>query len=407
MIHFLNDARHSFHAIYIGEEIFGVPEERVRAEIDSYNQDFCHASDRRFLFGILARHPQLLSLEKVEVDTMPAALIREFNTCVARYVDPALPLVFKPANQLQERIVREIPPSELPRVFAHELFSTAPFVPLNPGTATGRLRAFRTEAEYRAATLDWSDIIVMDRVPDDIPRLSGIVNARHTTPLSHTNVLATGGQIPNAVQVGALAVAVADAVDGAGHRDVHAGPDLPGEPVPADPGVEVALGELVRRGTGRHDGLRSLGRGSSAPPPPRDRPGGLGVRADDRDGVVSRCGRVRGFLATVVLLCVFAVATGISFPVRKQLLNDSIPDPRYRATLLSMESIVDRAVCALVAVALGAYLAAGQLDEFLVLSAVVTCAVMGLLAVLLLAVRKHRSDRRRPARRETVSATSP
>jgi hypothetical protein len=45
----------------------------------------------------------------------------------------------------------------------------------------------------------------MDRVPDDIPRLAGIVNARHTTPLSHTNVLATGWQIPNAVQLGALA----------------------------------------------------------------------------------------------------------------------------------------------------------------------------------------------------------
>ncbi|WIV56950.1 PEP/pyruvate-binding domain-containing protein [Amycolatopsis nalaikhensis] len=205
LIHFLNNERHSFHAIYIGEEILGVPGERVRAEIDSYNEAFYHAPDRRFLLGILARHPRMLSLETVEVDTMPAALIREFHAFVARYVDPALPLVFKPANQLQERIVREIPAAELPRVFAHELFSTAPFVALNPGTATGRLRAFRTEAEYRAATLEWSDIIVMDRVPDDIPRLSGIVNARHTTPLSHTNVLATGWQIPNAVQVGALA----------------------------------------------------------------------------------------------------------------------------------------------------------------------------------------------------------
>jgi hypothetical protein len=209
VIHFLNDARHSFHAIYIGEEILGVPEERVRAEIDSYNETFYHAPDRRFLLGILALHTRqekkILSLETVEVDTMPAALIREFHAFVARYVDPALPLLFKPANQLQERIVREIPASELPRVFAHELFSTAPFVALNPGTATGRLRAFRTEAEYRAAVLDWTDIVVMDRVPDDIPRLSGIVNARHTTPLSHTNVLATGWQIPNAVQLGALA----------------------------------------------------------------------------------------------------------------------------------------------------------------------------------------------------------
>ncbi len=214
VIHFLNDARHSFHAIYIGEEILGVPGERVRAEIDSYNQAFYHGSDRRFLLGILARHPQMLSLETVEVDTMPSALIREFHAFVAEHVDPALPLVFKPANQLQERIVREIPAAELPRVFAHELFSTAPFVALNPGTATGRLRAFRTEAEYRAATLDWTDIIVMDRVPDDVPRLSGIINARHTTPLSHTNVLATGWQIPNAVQLGALAEIERRGLDG-------------------------------------------------------------------------------------------------------------------------------------------------------------------------------------------------
>lgn len=114
-----------------------------------------------------------------------------------------------------------------------------------------------------------------------------------------------------------------------------------------------------------------------------------------------------GSFPAVVLLCVFAVATGIAFPVQKQLLNDSIPDSRYRATLLSMESIVDRAVCALVAVALGAYLAAGQLNEFLVLTAAVTCVAMGLLAVLLLAVRKHRSDRRHPVRREAVPATSP
>ncbi|GAB3143304.1 hypothetical protein GCM10027258_30060 [Amycolatopsis stemonae] len=218
VIHFLNDARHSFHAIYIGEEILGVPEERVRADIDSYNQAFYHTPDRRFLLGILALHTRrekkILSLETVEVDTMPAALIREFHAFVAQYVDPALPLLFKPANQLQERLVREIPANELPRVFAHELFSTAPFVALNPGTATGRLRAFRSEAEYRAATLDWSDIIVMDRVPDDVPRLAGIVNARHTTPLSHTNVLATGWRIPNAVQLGALAEVERRGLDG-------------------------------------------------------------------------------------------------------------------------------------------------------------------------------------------------
>jgi MFS family permease len=100
-----------------------------------------------------------------------------------------------------------------------------------------------------------------------------------------------------------------------------------------------------------------------------------------------------GGIVTIVLLCLFSVTAGMSFPVQKKLLNDAIPDSRYRATLLSMESIMDRAVCAVVAVALGAYLAGGRLDEFLVLSSVVTVVLMALLAGLLVAVRTTRRRR--------------
>ncbi|MFC3894227.1 MFS transporter [Lentzea rhizosphaerae] len=103
-----------------------------------------------------------------------------------------------------------------------------------------------------------------------------------------------------------------------------------------------------------------------------------------------------GGAVTIVLLCLFSVTAGMSFPVQKKLLNDAIPDSRYRATLLSMESIMDRAVCAVVAIALGAYLAGGQLNEFLVLSSVVTVILMALLAGLLIAVRTTRRRRAQP-----------
>jgi predicted MFS family arabinose efflux permease len=102
-----------------------------------------------------------------------------------------------------------------------------------------------------------------------------------------------------------------------------------------------------------------------------------------------------GGVVTIVLLCLFSVTAGMSFPIQKKLLNDAIPDSRYRATILSMESIMDRAVCAVVAIALGAYLTAGRLDEFLVLAAAVTVVVMALLAGLLLAVRTTRRRRAR------------
>ncbi|RAS63172.1 pyruvate phosphate dikinase-like enzyme [Lentzea atacamensis] len=217
-IHFLNNARNEFHAIYIGQEILGIGEQEMRARIDEFNQSFYHSPDRRFFLGILSLHKRedkrMFSLETVEVDTMSADMIEFFYAEVRRNVDAVVPLFFKPANHLQEQEVAELPVERLPRILAHELFSTAEFVALNPGTTRGRLRAFRTEQEYRENMLEWFDIVVMHRVPDDIPRLAGIINASHTTPLSHTNVLATGWSIPNAIQIGAFDLIDREDLDG-------------------------------------------------------------------------------------------------------------------------------------------------------------------------------------------------
>ncbi|MEU7411943.1 MFS transporter [Streptomyces sp. NPDC042638] len=87
----------------------------------------------------------------------------------------------------------------------------------------------------------------------------------------------------------------------------------------------------------------------------------------------------------VALLCAFAAITGFVYPVQRKLINDAIPAGAPRATLLSVESIVDRGVCALAAVAAGVYLASGRLDALLWQSAAVTCVLM---PVLHLALRR-------------------
>ncbi|MFI5991685.1 MFS transporter [Streptomyces sp. NPDC051362] len=102
---------------------------------------------------------------------------------------------------------------------------------------------------------------------------------------------------------------------------------------------------------------------------------------------------VGGPWAVVGLLCAFAAITGFCYPVQRKLINDAIPEGAPRATLLSVESIVDRGVCALAAVAAGAYLAADRIDALLWQSAAVTC---GVILVLHLALR--RVHRARPAR---------
>ena len=77
-------------------------------------------------------------------------------------------------------------------------------------------------------------------------------------------------------------------------------------------------------------------------------------------------------MGTLLLLLIFSLAAGISFPVQRQLINDAIVGNESRATILSVESIVDRAVCAWIAAILGGYLEKGNLNLFLMASGLAT-----------------------------------
>jgi hypothetical protein len=193
----------------VGEICLGIPSGKVRARIDHFNQMFYHDPERRFLLAVLALHESkgpegpFFTLETVEVDSMGEAMVQLLYGWVRDTIDPSVPLLFKPVHHDQERMLRSLDPKSLPRIYSHELFEKARHLVLHPGETTGRLRYFRDEEEYRQAhgSFEWFDIIVMNRIPDDVPRVSGMIHLRPTTPLSHTNVLAAGWQIPNSVDL--------------------------------------------------------------------------------------------------------------------------------------------------------------------------------------------------------------
>ncbi|MGW3493177.1 MFS transporter [Streptomyces sp. NPDC001020] len=95
----------------------------------------------------------------------------------------------------------------------------------------------------------------------------------------------------------------------------------------------------------------------------------------------------------VALLCLFAAAAGFAYPIQRKLVNDAVPAHAPRATLLSVESIVDRAVCALAAVAVGAYLSAGRLDALLWHSALATAVLLGAFQLVVRAEAMRRGPR--------------
>jgi len=77
---------------------------------------------------------------------------------------------------------------------------------------------------------------------------------------------------------------------------------------------------------------------------------------------------------TLVLFAVFSLVTGLSYPIQKQVMNEAIPDPEYRATVLSIESLIDRAVTAVVAAGLEHL--THQVDGFLLGLGLVSVGIM-------------------------------
>jgi hypothetical protein len=219
-IHYLDSAEGVLHVQYVARCILGMTIDELAGRLDAFNDEVYRDPDRRFYLGTLALHSRdgdrFLALETVDVDTMSRDMLRFFYRFVRERVDRSLPLFLKPANHLQEEYLDELPADEIPRVLPHEIYSAAGFVPLTAGAGRGRLRVFRSEGEYRRAAEPPGrhDILVMPRVPEDVPRVAGLIHAEHTAPLSHVNILAAGWRIPAAISIGAVDRFVDAGLDG-------------------------------------------------------------------------------------------------------------------------------------------------------------------------------------------------
>ncbi|MEV6759022.1 PEP/pyruvate-binding domain-containing protein [Streptomyces sp. NPDC051214] len=224
--HLLDTNAHPFHVNYIATRVLGMELHTLDAELDAFNASVYMDPDRRFLLGVLSLHTEqeaegrertFLVLETTEADTMHGELLAHFYDFVRERVDGRLPVLLKPANHGQEEELAAISELRVPRILSHELFGSRTRTALNPGEATGRLRYFRTHEEYTAAEagLGWADIVAMPCLPDDVPRVAGFLNTAPITPLSHTNVLASGWGIPNAIVRDLQELVDRDQLDGA------------------------------------------------------------------------------------------------------------------------------------------------------------------------------------------------
>jgi len=157
--------------------------------------------DRRFLFGTLSWQQNIgtFTYEFWEGDQLTAPLLRQADAQVKASF--FAPVKFKTNSTLHERIAKE---TGIDYVSQEALIREQPFLPMNLGTATGRVRIVDDESGINALLPD--DIAVLRQVPISLPPVAGVLTERPSTALSHVNLLAKGWGIPNAYVRDAAAV---------------------------------------------------------------------------------------------------------------------------------------------------------------------------------------------------------
>ncbi len=83
--------------------------------------------------------------------------------------------------------------SRIPLLFNEDVFPDTEFLALNTGTGYGRLRVML--AGERPSP---RDIVIYEALPNELPRVAGIITSVPQTPLSHVNLRAVQDGVPNA-----------------------------------------------------------------------------------------------------------------------------------------------------------------------------------------------------------------
>ena len=171
--------------------------------LSDFNATEYYSQYRRFLLGSLTRYddPGIWVYELAPYDTSNVEMVVAAYDRLVEETFLGDALYFHTTSEMHERLVPDLP--EHVRVVTSSQLKLT-FVPLNLGVTVGRLRFFEVDAlEAAEAFVTPRDVAVLDRVPNDISVVAGIITDELQTPLSHINVLSQNRGTPNMSLVGA------------------------------------------------------------------------------------------------------------------------------------------------------------------------------------------------------------
>jgi hypothetical protein len=172
--------------------------------LSEFNTTEYYSPSRRFLLGALTHYegPDRWVYEISPYDTADAAMIQE---AFGRIRDSSFiggELSFHPTSLNVEAVATTLP-NDVSILTTDDLFQGIDFQPLNSAESYGLLRFVGTD-QLETSYVTFRDIVVLDRVPNDISVTQGIITAEFQTPLSHVNVLSQNRGTPNMALRGAM-----------------------------------------------------------------------------------------------------------------------------------------------------------------------------------------------------------
>jgi pyruvate,water dikinase len=179
-----------------------------------FNQTEYYSPSRRFLLGALTHYEgsDRWVYEISPYDTSDAAMIADAFERVRESSFIGAELFFHPTSLNVETAAAQLP-NGIAQVTTDDLFQGIDFQPLNLAESYGRLRFVAAE-DLETSFVTFRDIVVLDRVPNDISVAQGIITAEFQTPLSHVNVLSQNRGTPNMALRGAMESPELRALDG-------------------------------------------------------------------------------------------------------------------------------------------------------------------------------------------------
>jgi hypothetical protein len=173
------------------------PDKTPVGDLATFNLLNYRRPERRFLMGKIVHYvdQDLFTVELAAGDNADADMIVMGFRRVTATTDIGDIVRYRPVSADQEAMLPMLV-SRIPVVATDAVFRGQIYQALNPGVGYGVLR-FRRTATLSGQPLAPTDLVVLDRVPNDVSMVAGIITAEFQTPLAHVGILAKTRGTPN------------------------------------------------------------------------------------------------------------------------------------------------------------------------------------------------------------------